>query len=295
MLAALAWGMGFAWAKDLGTVANAAAGLTAGATLGPVVIVALRFTAAAALWFAVVPGSRRGWTWTSVRRALVIGCLMAAGVITQHLGLDVSDEATVAFLTNLTVVFVPLMMAALFLRWPSLPLMVALVLATSGIWLLTGARPGGFGRGEWLTLGCAVLFSAELIVIDRLVKRDSPARMTGGMFATVACCCWPIVFTQASAGRMDVGALLALPVLIKLALLVCFTTVMAFGLMTYFQPKLDPTRAAIIYLFEPIFAALYAYVLRGTGMTLMALTGAGLILLANVVAEAKFFRRRKPR
>jgi drug/metabolite transporter (DMT)-like permease len=67
--------------------------------------------------------------------------------------------------------------------------------------------------------------------------------------------------------------------------LIVVSTMAAFGLMFYFQPKLDPTRAALIYLAEPIFAALYAYVAVGRTLSVIALLGAGLILAANVLVE----------
>jgi drug/metabolite transporter (DMT)-like permease len=76
-------------------------------------------------------------------------------------------------------------------------------------------------------------------------------------------------------------------------LLVGVSTMIAFGLMFYFQPRLDPTRAALIYLAEPIFAALYAYLAVGRTLSVTALLGAGLILAANVLVE--FLERRGKR
>ena len=67
--------------------------------------------------------------------------------------------------------------------------------------------------------------------------------------------------------------------------LIVVSTMAAFGLMFYFQPKLDPTRAALIYLAEPIFAALYAYLSVGRALGAIALLGAALILAANVLVE----------
>jgi drug/metabolite transporter (DMT)-like permease len=72
---------------------------------------------------------------------------------------------------------------------------------------------------------------------------------------------------------------------LNVVLLVVIATMTAFGLMFYFQPKLDPTRAALVYLGEPIFAALYAYVAVGRALSAVALVGAGLILAANVLVE----------
>ena len=71
----------------------------------------------------------------------------------------------------------------------------------------------------------------------------------------------------------------------NVVLLAAFPTVGAFTLLTFFQPRLDATRAALIYLVEPIVAAAYAYVAAGRQLLTLALVGAALILAANVLVE----------
>ncbi|HMO26361.1 MAG TPA: hypothetical protein PKB10_08825, partial [Tepidisphaeraceae bacterium] len=78
----------------------------------------------------------------------------------------------------------------------------------------------------------------------------------------------------------------------NLLLLVAIPTMVSFGLATIFQPQIDPTRAAVIYLLEPIFASAVAWMLTGRGLADIALVGAGMILLANIFAE--FASRRPP-
>jgi drug/metabolite transporter (DMT)-like permease len=69
-------------------------------------------------------------------------------------------------------------------------------------------------------------------------------------------------------------------------------TLLAFGLQSFFQPKIDPTRAAMIYLTEPIFAAALAWMWIGRSMSAMAIAGAILILAANGLAEWIELRKR---
>ena len=71
----------------------------------------------------------------------------------------------------------------------------------------------------------------------------------------------------------------------NLLLLTAFTTFVSFGLLSFFQPRIDPTRAALVYLAEPIFATLYAAIAASHRPGLMTLAGAGLILVANVFVE----------
>ena len=74
-------------------------------------------------------------------------------------------------------------------------------------------------------------------------------------------------------------------------LLAVISTMVAYGLMFHFQPRLDPTRAALLYLAEPIFAALFAYVTVGRRLSPIALGGAVLLLTANALVELLAQRR----
>ena len=74
-------------------------------------------------------------------------------------------------------------------------------------------------------------------------------------------------------------------VLVPMALLIAFSSGAAFGLMMFFQPGLDPTRATLVYLLEPVWAALYAWVVAGKSLSTADVQGAALILLANGFVE----------
>jgi drug/metabolite transporter (DMT)-like permease len=298
-LATLAWAGSFTWAKAAGDGVNQAVGLTSGALLGPILVLAWRFTAAGICWFILIPGARHHWSWASAGRSLGLGGLLWAGQTVQMLGLDRTSEAVNAFLTSLTVVFVPLLMVVIVRRPPRAALWLPVGLATFGVWLMTGAAPTGFGVGEVLGVACAVMFSAHMIALAEVARRDSPWQMAPGQFLSVgigsAVTCLfvsrgPVPLTLSMQWAVLMGSELWLYVI----LLVGVSTMTAFGLMFYFQPKLDPTRAALIYLAEPIFAALYAYVAVGRTLSVTALLGAGVILAANALVEILERRGKRP-
>ncbi|MGE3537096.1 MAG: DMT family transporter [Candidatus Tectimicrobiota bacterium] len=288
--ATLAWGCSFTWAKAGGEDINQAAHLLPGAPFGPLLLLAWRFTLAGLLWLLCFPAARRGWNWASVRHSLLLGGLLCGGQTLQMLGLDRTSEAVNAFLTSLTVVFVPCCMLLVLRRPPAPRLWVAVALATLGVWLMTGATPSGFGLGEMLGLGCALVFTVHMIVLGEVGRRDSAWRLAPGQFLSVGCgaataCLW-LGSGLGAAGQSPSWMLaLHMPVLLNLLLLVAVATMLAFGLMFHFQPQLDPTRAALLYLAEPIFAALFAYGMVGRSLSPLALAGAALVLLANVCAE----------
>lgn len=290
LVATLFWGFGFTWAKEGGANVNRLSDLAHGNPLGPIWLLSVRFLLAGGLWILIFPGARRGWSWASAARGVSLGVMLAAGLITQHLGLDRSSEAVTAFLTSLTILFVPLIMALALHRPSPGRLWVGIGLATVGVWLMTGASPRGFGLGEMLALGCALIFSVQLIALNYLVAKDDPARiaaaefLTVGMIAGMICLFLPKGSDALGPVRL-VQLMFAPGIGLNLLLMVVLVTICSFGLQTFFQPRIDPTRAVLIYLCEPIFASFYAWLFAGRRLGLLAIGGAALILLANALVE----------
>jgi drug/metabolite transporter (DMT)-like permease len=297
LLATVFWGAGFTWAKAAGEAVQDRAGLARHAAFGPVFLLAWRFLFGSLIWFIVFPASRRGWSWRGLGWSLLVGLLLGGGLIVQHVGLDRTTEAVSAFLTSLTILFVPLLMAFVLRKPPQPVLWIGVILATVGVWLMTGAQPRGFGWGEILGLSCAFFFSLYILAVNAASVHETPWRMVGAQFAIVAAMCFiTCAFLPGARSNLLPGGqfhiLAYKTVWLNLALLTFFTTLLAFGLLTFFQPKIDPTRAALIYLAEPIFATAYAAVAAGHRAGQMTLIGAALILAANVLVEVLSSRSR---
>jgi drug/metabolite transporter (DMT)-like permease len=294
VLACLFWGGSFTWAKSAMAMINITAGVSENSGLGVMLLMAWRFIIAGVLWFILFPASRRGWTPKSILRAATLGALFMTGMVAQQAGLRRTSEATSAFLTSLSILFVPLLMFLTTRHVPPPMLWIGIVLATAGIWLMTGVSPSGFGTGEMLGLLCSVLFSIYLLAMNALVTRDDPFRMAGAQFIVIGVLSAAVALGAYPLAR-DASVLLipcSRAVIVDLLLLVAFATIGGFGLMVIYQPKLHPARAALVYLTEPIFAAAYAYIFANAVMTRHAIVGAALILVANGLVELMEQRRR---
>lgn len=284
----LCWGCGFTWAKVGGQSIHQTLGLPQGSPFGPIFLLGWRFLLGGVIWTLLFPGARRGWSIRSVGHCFVLGGLCGAGLIVQHLGLDRTSAAVSAFLTSLTILFVPILMTVALRRSPRPMLWIGALLATVGIWMMTGATPSGFGLGEILGLLCAVAFSFYILAVNAILPAESPWRMTGGQFLVVAIICFStcaVLRPDFLRPRVILHVLRVQDVWLNLLLLTTFTTLTAFGLLTHFQPRLDATRAALIYLLEPIFAAIYAAFAMHALPSPLAMFGAALILIANVLVE----------
>ena len=299
LVATLFWGSGFTWAKSGGEAVNRLLELPNGSAIGPIWLLTVRFLLAGMVWLAIFPAARRGWTLRGAARAGAAGLLLSSGLVTQHLGLDRASEAVTAFLTSLTILFVPLLMTLILRRPPPGILWAGVALATVGVWMMTGASPGGFGLGEALGLACAVLYSLHIIAVNVVVLRDDPARVAAGQFLTVGLvCAVTCLLVERGPDALSPGRAAAIAfhpdVRLNLLLMIVLGTICAFGLQTHFQPRIDPTRAALLYLVEPIFAASYAWVMAGKALATIAVAGAALIVLANLLVEILQSRRPRP-
>ena len=290
LVGTLFWGCGFTWAKAAGEAVQDAAGLSHDAPFGPVFLLAWRFLFASAIWFVIFPASRRGWSWRALGWGILVGVLCGAGLIVQHVGLARTSEAVSAFLTSLTILFVPVLMTVVFHKPPRGVLWGGVVLATGGVWLMTGAQPQGFGWGGVLGLLCALFFSLYILAVNAAVEREDPFRMTAAQFVMVSVLCFATC-PFLDRGGFSLHAVSVVQVLslrevwVNLGLLTLFTTLIAFGLLTFYQPRIDPTRAALIYLAEPVFATVYAALAAGHRTGPLTLAGAALILIANLLVE----------
>jgi drug/metabolite transporter (DMT)-like permease len=241
----------------------------------PVPFIAVRFLiGGAVLWLL---GRRRLATPGERRHGVAAGVALLVGYVMQTVGLQYTSPSTSAFITYLLVVFVPLLTFVALRRRPHPLTLVGLVLAVAGLVLLTGGADMSLGRGEVLTLGCAVCFAAHIVILGETAARHDAIRLTCVQVTTVGLAC---LAASVVTGGLDMPA----AALGAAAFTGVFATALAFFAMVWAQRVVGPSRAALILLLEPVFAALLARV-TGDTLTASALAGGVLILAAVVVAE----------
>jgi drug/metabolite transporter (DMT)-like permease len=240
----------------------------------PLPFLAVRFLIGAAV-LAVV-ARRRPRTERELRHGVIAGTALLVGYVAQTVGLQYTTAATSAFITYMLVVFVPLLSYAVTRERPHALVIAGVALAVVGLGLLTGGADVGFGRGEVLTLGCAVAFGAHLVFLGEVAARHDPIRLTTVQLATVGGACLAPAAVQ--------GLALDAPALGAAAFTGVFATAVSFLAMVWAQRIVSPSRAALILLLEPVFAALLSAV-TGESITATSALGGALILLAVVVAE----------
>lgn len=240
---------------------------------------AVRFLIAAAVLAPLA--FRRPATPGVARHGIVAGLCLLVGYVLQTVGLRDTTPAASAFITYLLVVLVPVIVAIRTRRLPRPNVVLGVALAVAGLYALAGGT-GGFGRGEVLTLGCALAFAVHLLIIGEVSHRHDAFRLTFWQVVAVgAICLVPGAFAGSGpqAGyRFDGGVWLAA------AFCGVAATAIAFWCMSWGQKVVPETQAAIILLLEPVSAAALGE-LTGDSLGWRGAVGATLILAAVVVAE----------
>lgn len=223
---------------------------------------------------------RRPATPGVARDGILAGSCLLGAYALQTIGLQDTSAASSAFITYLLVIVVPVAVALRTRRAPSRPVVIGVALAVAGLWALSGGATG-LGRGELLTLGCAVLFGVHIIVLGEVSTRHDPFRLTFWQIITVSVACFvpPLVSGgTGSAFSFDGG--------VWWAAVFCGVgaTAVAYWCMSWAQRIVSETQAALILLLEPVSAGILGE-LVGEHLGWRGGLGAILILAAVLVTE----------
>jgi drug/metabolite transporter (DMT)-like permease len=290
LVVTIIWGWTFSWMK----AAIDAAEVAIGPDALPLVIgvfMSTRFVLAAVVLPLFLPAARRGLrdlgVWVD---GGWLAALMLVGFLLQMFGLDGVSPAVSAFLTSLYVVFTALWIAVVRRVALGGMVLIGVAVVTAGTATISGPPQLTFDLPEWLTVLCAVVFAAHILVTDVVTKRRPPVALTVACFAWVA---------LGSLGTMAVGlalrpdlgldavrTLLQTGDFLRPALLAgVLGTAVALTLLNTFQRFVTPVRAAIIYALEPVWAAIISV---SIGLTLIddwLLFGGCALLAGNLLVE----------
>ncbi len=268
LLVAMIWGITFVLVKD------------ALADISPFLFLGIRFILAfvvlALLSFKNIKKVRD----TTLAAGSLIGFFLFIGYVFQTVGLQYTSSSNAGFITGVSVVLVPIMVAVKKRKLPSWQTSLTVIIAAVGLFLLS--VPAGkisLGYGDLLVLICAFGFALHIVFVDHYSHRHNAVAITGIQILFVGVLCmiiglltepWPRHLSS-----ITISAIIITSV---------FATSMAFLLQNYLQKFSTPTRFAVVLTSEPVFAALAGFIWAGEILTGRAYTGAGLILLAMLLS-----------
>ncbi len=239
---------------------------------------ALRFTLAALVMFALRPRCLRGISRRGVLRGVGLGLALGAGYVTQTFGLLTASPSVSGFITGTFVAFTPLISWVLHRRGIDRNAWLGVSMALVGLALIS-LHGWSLGSGELLTLACAFFFAIHIVGLGEWAPGETAYGLAFIQIATVAA----VSLVLAAPGgfqlpsRFDVWGAVALTAVLATAL--------AFLIQTWAQSLLSPTLAAVVMTMEPVFAGIFGVTLGGDRLTARVVGGALCILAAMLVVQ----------
>lgn len=209
---------------------------------------------------------------------LFIGVALFLGYGFQTVGLQYTTPANAGFITGLSVVIVPFLSFVLLKQKPGGYAILGVVCAFFGLFFLS-FHNYGMNTGDFLVLLCAISFAMHIILVGKYAPVHDPVLLTTVQIGMVAVLSGVFSINQESVLNATVVQALIITAL--------FATVFAFLIQNMAQKHTPPTRTAVIFAMEPVFAAVCSYVLINEVFTVRKIVGCVLILAGMLITEAK--------
>ena len=220
---------------------------------------------------------------------ITLGVFLFSAFATQTFGLAYTKSSIVAFITGLNVICVPFLAYFFFKEHIRKNVLLATFVAVIGLYLLTMSGTLTLGKGEFLTLACAILFALQIIFTGKFSKEVNVYLLV--LFQLITVTVLSLIF---SLMLDDVTFNLTYDYAFFKAVIITavFATVYAFLIQTYMQQFTSATKTAIIFTMEPVSASIFAYFMVNEILTYIQIVGAILIILATLIAELRIIKNK---
>ncbi|ANA82399.1 EamA/RhaT family transporter [Paenibacillus glucanolyticus] len=251
-------------------------------TLGEFNLIALRFGLAFILAAAIFYPRLRQVNLRTIRYAMLLGSILFIMFTALTFGLKTTTTSNAGFLISLTVVFVPLIHTFLFKKKIEKKLIASILLALTGIALLTIQLPFTFKIGDLFCIAAALCYALHINVVSSAAQKVD----------TLSLGILQLGFTGLYAFVMSL--ILETPVLpsstngwIAILVLSVVCSALGFILQTIAQKYTTATRTGLVFSLEPVFAAMFGFWFAHEIMNSVQYFGAALVFLSVVLASVE--------
>jgi drug/metabolite transporter (DMT)-like permease len=263
--------------------------------VSPMLFVTVRFSLSSLILFPFLKKIFKETDKAVLWGGLILGLFYFLGFSTQTAGLQYTTATKSGFITGSFVIFIPLFQIFFEKRIPGKGSIIGILLVVVGLLFLSSKGESllqvfyelgsNFNIGDFLTILCAVFYAAYVVYLDLVSKKYYflplvfiQITLTGLLGACT-------LFLFSAAGIENIRFKLNHHILFTLFYTSVFATVIASTLQTKFQKYTTPSKAGIIISFEPIFSALFAFVILHENISFFGFIGCILIFTGLLASE----------
>lgn len=263
--------------------------------VSPTLFITLRFSLAAILILPFAYSTLKQAAFIRWKEAIILGILLFMGFAAQTVGLKYTTATKSAFFTGAFVVLTPIFQALLEKQLPKREHIAGIVFVFTGIIFLSSKGTSffdvfvelgdNFNVGDFLTLVCAVFFALYIVYLDMISRQHNYKFLTFVQVLVTA------VIGVAATFLLDFSQIEIISFIgganfyIGLIYTAIFATIITTAIQTKFQKEVTPTKAGIIFSMEPIFAAVFAYLLLTEKLSHFGFIGSLFIFTGLLISE----------
>lgn len=219
---------------------------------------------------------------------VIIGIILFLGYALQTIGLNYTTASKSGFITGFSVIIVPIISAIILKRTPQKSTIIGVILAIVGLGFMTLNSSLIPNIGDFFTLIAAFFFAFHILSVERYtgdVDSISLAIIQIGVVGIISL----IISLSFESFTIPTRTDTWIGILITSIL----ATSGAYIIQNTMQKFTSATHTALIYTAEPVFSAIFAFILLHEIMSPQAIFGSVLILSGMILGEVKFKKKRE--
>lgn len=245
----------------------------------PFYFISLRFIIAFLVLTVILNKKLLKINFRTVKIGIFVGLWLFFGYAFQIYGLQFTTASKSGFITGLSVIIVPVLSIFILKERPSLSSWIGVFLALVGMYFLTGFTEAGFNIGDLLTLFCAFSIAMQIVFLSKYIKEEDPLVITWFQITTVMVLGTIISFFESSSGTINTNSIM---VIIYTGI---FATALAIFVQSRAQQFTTSTHTGLIFSLEPVFAALFSFLILNERLQTMGMIGGALIFIGIILSE----------
>lgn len=233
--------------------------------------------------FLSVLADKRLW-----KAGAICGTSLFAATALQQLGLMYTSAGKSGFITAMYIVLVPVFGLIIGKKPPNL-IWISIVVATAGLYFLSGSGVTSVNIGDVLTLGCAVAFAVQILLLDRFAGDLDCVALNMVQSLVCGLIAFAITLFAETVVISDV-----LNCWLPLAYAGVLSMGVAYTLQIVGQRLLDPSTASVMMSFESVFAVVSGWLVLNEQLTLTEGIGCTLVFVAILLPQFHIDRPQSP-
>ncbi len=227
--------------------------------------------------FVIIAVIRKKSLLFRLKQGALLGILIALVETPQILGLSLTSSSNTALITGVGILLAPLFESIYRRTQPGKKYILALILGTIGLYLITGGI-GTIVPGDFLVLICAIFLGIYIFTTDVFEhkKKSSLVSLCAQQFLTISVISLIlIILFQIPLNLTSVQNYGK-----EILLITLFPTLLAYFLEDFGQEKVNTITASFLLVLEPVFGALFSVLLLVDSFSPLKLVGSVILIFS---------------